>query len=140
MEFYVDLVMQPALVGLFVLGKNVLYDHFMPDNPHVWIDVGTNVFAKLVATFATLEFIVPKTGEQGVWVEPILHGVINGGIKHQFINTNNLNAASFVRNAFQTIEGQNVRVLPRVERYTFNNGFMEGAGYNLASKLLTVRI
>ena len=131
----IDYVVQPALVGAFVFGKNVLFDRYLPEDPHVWIDTVTNVVAKLLSSFVTLEFIEPLVGPHGTWVEPVLHGGFNGSVKHMFVNTDGLSALSFIRNPIQS---QGRRVLPPLEHYSFENGFLEGAGYNLVSKLITM--
>ncbi|EDQ91594.1 uncharacterized protein MONBRDRAFT_23653 [Monosiga brevicollis MX1] len=100
----IDYLVQPALVGLYVLGKDVLYDEYLPDNPHVLIDVATNMFAKLVSAVVTVEFLVPYTTPLATWIEPLFHGAINGAIKHQFIDTDSLNAISFVEQGFQQVQ------------------------------------
>lgn len=138
MSFFSEYMVQPTLVGIYVLAKNVLWDHYMPENPHVWLDVGTNVFAKLVSAYIVVEFIVPYTNNMATWIEPLIHGGINGGIKHQFINTDNLSALAVVHTGMAYIGGKSKRVLPPIEHYSFENGFVEGLAYSLFAKL-TVR-
>lgn len=136
--FVFEFLVQPALVGIYVLIKDVIYDEYTPENPHVLIDIASNVFAKLVSGFVTVELLVPYTTPMASWLEPLFHGAINGGIKHQFVDTDNLNAASFVRSGFQFVSGQRKRVVPPIHHYTFENGFLEGLGFNLAARLTTM--
>lgn len=140
MSFMIDYMVQPALVGLYVLAKDVLYDEYLPDNPHVLMDIASNVFAKLVSTIITVDVIVPYTTPMATWLEPAFHGAINGAIKHQMINTDNLNAISFIETGFEsaatfTRPRGRARVVPPVHHYTYENGFIEGASYNLAAKI-----
>jgi len=138
--FAIDYLVQPGLVGLYVLAKNVLYDNYLPENPHVLIDVATNIFAKLVSSAAVIEFIVPTLElPMATWLEPLLHGLINGGIKSQFIDTSNITPISMIRSTF-TKGRQPRRVIPKLEHYTMENGFLEGASYNLAAKVSTLPI
>jgi hypothetical protein len=137
--FIIDYLVQPALVGVFVLAKDVLYDEYLPDNPHVLIDIATNMFAKLVSRFVTIEFVVPALDTSAAdWIEPLFHGLINGGIKSRFVNTDNFNAISMMRSTFtQPSRGNPRRLLPPISHYTMQNGFIEGASYNLAAKVVT---
>jgi hypothetical protein len=129
----IQMLVQPALVGALVFTKDVLIDDFLPDNPHVWVDIATNVFSKFVSQFLTEEFIVPNAGTLGLALEPAMHGAINGGVKSQFSDVDSLTSLGAIESGTRFIEGRNRRIMPTPENYTFENGFLEGAAYNAVS-------
>ena len=50
---YKSLLLQPIFVALLVFSKNVFGDGYLPESPHVWMDVLGNI-----ASFMTSKLIV----------------------------------------------------------------------------------
>lgn len=117
-----DLIFQPALVAALAALKGILYDEYMPENPHLWVDVGIHAFSQLVSTGVTMEFLVPMVGDAARLVNPVIHGGLSGVVKENFIDQESVAGL-----AFTTFERRG-RV-PPPHYYTFEQGFLEGAGY-----------
>jgi hypothetical protein len=115
----IDLVIQPALVGVMAALKDVLYDGYLPESPHMWVDVGIHMVAQLIATGVTMEFLVPTVGDAARIVDPLIHGGISGLVKENFLDADSISALSLVSNAR----------LPLPHYYSFQTGFFEGVGY-----------
>jgi hypothetical protein len=131
--FSIDLLIQPALVAGLVFTKDVLYDGYIPESMHVWLDVASNVAAKFVSQFITSEFIIPSVGQMALAIEPVLHGGINGAVKSTMIDTDQIRSLGAFTTGVATVGGRQRRVTPPLAHYTFENGFLEGAGYNAVS-------
>lgn len=134
--FSIDLLIQPALVAGLVFTKDVLYDKYSPDSFHLWLDVASNVAAKLISQFVTVEFIIPQVGPSAVAIEPLIHGGVsgvNGAVKSQLIDTDSISSLGAFTRSVETIEGRQTTVRPPLSHYTFENGFLEGSAYNAAS-------
>ena len=128
-------IVTPIVVGGMALMKSILVDHHMPESPQVWVDVLTNVASFLTSKLVT-ELVIEaplkkdkKTAdgfivqEISLIVEPLIHGSLNGFVKHFFIDTNSIRLLN-IKNLAQG------RVLP-VQHYSFFTGFKEGVVYNM---------
>lgn len=133
---YKSFFIQPIFVTLLVFCKNVLGDGYLPESPHVWMDVLGNI-----ASFMTSKLIVELWFDKlftsglmengfNVIVEPLVHGSINGLIKHMEVNTSTLNYLGVFRNLG---EGK----LPLPSHYSFLNGFEDGIVYNMMANYLS---
>jgi len=114
-----DIVIQPALVGALVALKEILYDGYLPESPHLWMDVGMHVAAKLISIGVTVEFLVPMVGQAARLADPLMHGAMTGLIKEQFIDSNSISMLGLV----------SVGRMPSPQHYTFQAGFIEGLCY-----------
>ena len=103
-----------------VAAKDILYDEFLPESPHLWLDVGLHMFAKLVSTGITMEFLVPEVGQPARLVDPLIHGGITGLVKENFIDRDSISSLGLVESRGR---------LPPPHRYSFEYGFLEGVGY-----------
>lgn len=131
-----QILVQPALVAGLVLAKdvdNVLYDRFSPDNIHVWVDIATNVAAKLVSQLVVQDFIVPELGTMALAVEPLLHGSINGGVKSMFIDVDAINSLSFISTGVEIVAGEERRHPPPCQNIIPLKMGLLKVGYNAAS-------
>ena len=116
-----DILIQPALVGCLVAAKDILYDEYLPESPHVWVDVGIHAVASLIATGVTMEFLVPEIGDAArVVANPVIHGGLSGLAKEHFVDTESVS-----RFAYANPTSRN----PPSYFYTFENGFFEGLAY-----------
>lgn len=115
-----DLVIQPALVGALVAAKDILYDEYLPESPHVWVDVGIHAVASLIATGVTLEFLVPEVGPAARVANPVIHGSLSGLVKDGLVDST---AVSRLGNV--NLRSRN----PPAHFYTFETGLLEGLVY-----------
>lgn len=129
MSVLLDMTVQPLLVGVMVFLTDVFYHEYLPESPHVWIDVALHMVSKFISTGVTVEFIVPMTGEIGRLADPALHGLMSGLVKEQFLDTDNLSALSLVES------GLNGKI-PQPQYYTFGQGFLEGLTYGGISSVV----
>lgn len=116
----IDLVVQPLLVGTMVLLKDVLYDGYLPESPHLWIDIAIHVGAKLVSAGITYELLVPNLGKMAIVADPVMHGCMTGVIKENFLDTDSVSAIGFLESRGK---------IPLPHYYTFESGFIEGLSY-----------
>jgi len=119
MGIVTDLLVQPALVGVMVAMKDILYNHYLPESPHVWVDVGMHMAAKLISAGVTMEFLIPNMGDMARMADPVIHGALVGVVKEQFINTDNISSLGFVETGR----------MPMPHHYTFQVGFVEGLAF-----------
>jgi hypothetical protein len=119
MSIWLDILVQPALVGGMVLMKDILYDHYLPESPHLWIDVGLHVVSKIVSTGITQELLVPNIGPMMLVVDPLIHGGLTGLAKEHLLDTENITALSLF----------NSGKVPLPHYYKFSTGFTEGLVY-----------
>jgi hypothetical protein len=96
MGMMIDLAVQPLLVGAMVFLKDVLYDEYLPESIHLWIDVGIHMSAKLISAGITYELLIPNIGNMARIADPVMHGLMTGVIKEQFLDTDNLSALGFI--------------------------------------------
>jgi hypothetical protein len=118
-ESMMDLLIQPALVGVMATLKDILYEGYAPESPHLWVDVGIHMTAQLFATGVTMEFLVPAIGDAARIADPLIHGGLAGLVKENFIDTDSISALGSIE------RGR----LPLPKDYTFQTGFFEGLGY-----------
>ena len=115
-----DLVIQPALVGVMAALKGILYDEYLPESPHLWVDVGVHMAAQLVASGITLEFLVPAVGDAARMADPLIHGGISGLVKENFLDTEAISSLALIETRGR---------IPQPHYYTFQTGFFEGVAY-----------
>ena len=115
-----NMLVQPALVGVMAALKGILYDDYFPESPHLWVDVGLHVVAELIASGITMEFLVPEAGDMARIADPLLHGGISGLVKGYFLDRDTIASLALVE-----VRGG----LPSSKYYSFESGFLQGAGY-----------
>ena len=114
-----DIVIPTTLVAAMSFLKNILIDEYLPESPHLWLDVALHTVAQLVASTATVEFIVPAAGEYGRIANPLIHGGLTGLIKENFLDTSSIASLRMFSSGR----------LPKAKNFTFETGFLEGLGY-----------
>ena len=123
----------PIMIAVIVFIKNTVGDKSLPEDPRVWIDVFSNVFGFLFsktfiekgvdmfhdATFLRMGF--------DIVMEPLVHGSLNGVLRrfsYSSISIGNIESQLFQR-------GLSGGLASLTHRYTFMDGFKEGALYNI---------
>jgi len=118
------MLVQPALVGAMAALKDILYDGYLPESPHLWVDVGLHVVAELIASSITMEFLVPEVGDAARIADPLIHGGISGIVKEYYLDRDAISSLALVE-----VRGR----LPQPKYYSFESGFLQGAGYGAVS-------
>ena len=119
-----NMFVQPALVGVMAALKDILYDGYLPESPHLWVDVGLHVVAELIASGITMEFLVPEVGDAARVADPLIHGGITGLVKGFYLDRDTISSLALV-----DVGGR----LPQPKYYSFESGFLQGAGYGTVS-------
>lgn len=117
-----DTVVPTALVGVMVALKDIFYDEYLIDSPHLWVDIATQMSAKLISAGVTMEFLVPSLGEMAQVADPVIQGTLSGIVKRNFVDMDSISDLTIFRDASRG-------GLPKPHYYTFEYGFIEGLSY-----------